>query len=156
MGDLPTMAPAQMDAVLDFANQELAAIERDLKRLMERQAQLREFLRLGDALRPWFVASLEHKSSCAPHAAATSAPLPLVPARLTAARQAEAVLREVGHPMRVEELYRHLEARGMLQGKQPQEALRTAIRDHPSVFQRTERGVYGLVAWAQAPVAVGH
>jgi hypothetical protein len=155
MQDMATTVRAQIDAVLDLANQELAEIERDLKRLMERQTQLREFLRLGDALRPWFVASIEQKSPCVPRAASTSAPpYPLAPARQTAAQQAEDVLRVVGHPMSVGEMYQHIEARGTLKGKQPQDALRTAMRDHPAVFRRLGRGVYGLVAWAQSPVAV--
>jgi hypothetical protein len=156
MKDMPPTAYAQIDAVLDLTHQELAEIERDLKSLTERQAQLREFLRLGNALHPWFVASIEPKSRCAPTAVGTSVPpRPLAPVRQTAARQAEDVLRSVQHPMRVEEIYRHIEARGTQKGKQSQDALRTAMRDHPDVFRRVERGLYGLVVWAHHPVAVG-
>jgi HB1, ASXL, restriction endonuclease HTH domain len=143
MGDGTTTARATVDAVPDLAKEALAEVERALESLTERQAQLREFLRLwhvlfgGEALGP------------------APPPIPLAPVRHTAARQAEAILKEAGHPMRVEEIYRCLEARGTFNGTYPKESLRKAVSDHPKVFRRVRRGVYGLVVWAQPPVAVG-
>jgi HB1, ASXL, restriction endonuclease HTH domain len=138
-----TTTRVQVSAVLDLASQALAEVERDLKYLTERQTQLSEFIRLGDALLDG--EALGHARE----------PIPLMPVRQTAARQAEDILKAVGEPMRVDEIYRHIEARGTLKGKQPKEALKSALRDRQKVFQRVGRGVYGLVAWAQPPVAVG-
>jgi HB1, ASXL, restriction endonuclease HTH domain len=143
MGNGTTTARAQIDAVLALAKEALAEVERDLESLTERQAQLYEFIRLGGAL-------LQGEALC--H---TRSQVPLAPVPQTAARQAENILREVGHPMRVEEIYRCLEARGMLKGRQPKEALKSALRHHTRVFRRVGRGVYGLVAWNTSPVAVG-
>jgi HB1, ASXL, restriction endonuclease HTH domain len=142
MGNGTTTARATVGAALDLANQTLAEVERDLKHLTERQTQLREFIRLGDAL-------LDGEAlDC-------TRPRTLAPVPQTIARQAEDILRAVGHPLRIVEIYRHIEARGTLKGKAPKEALRTSMRDHPRVFRRVERGVYGLVAWAHPAVAVG-
>jgi HB1, ASXL, restriction endonuclease HTH domain len=143
MGDGTTTARATVDAVLDLAKEALAEVERDLESLTERQTQLYEFIRLGGAL-------LQGEALC--H---TRPQVPLAPVPQTAARQAESILKEVGHPMRVEEMYRRIEARGTLKGRQPKEALKSALRQNPRVFRRVGRGVYGLVAWSQSPVAVG-
>jgi hypothetical protein len=142
MSDGTTTARAQIDAVLDLANQALAEVERDLKHLLERQTQLREFIRLGDAM-------------LAGEAFGVARPPTLAPVPQTAARQAEDLLHEVGRPMRIVEMYRRIEARGTLTGRQPKDALRTALRDRPDLFRRLGRGVYGLVAWSQPPMAVG-
>jgi hypothetical protein len=143
MGDGTTTARAQIDAVLDLAKRALVKLEVELKYMTERQRQLYEFMQLAEALRDG--EALGRAGS----------PIPLAPVPQTAARQAEDILKEVGHPMRVDELYRCLDARGRLKGRQPKEALKSALRQHPRVFRRMERGVYGLVAWSHAPMAVG-
>jgi HB1/ASXL restriction endonuclease-like protein with HTH domain len=160
-----TTIRTQVSAVLDLTNQALAEVERDLKYLTQRQTQLREFLRLGDALLdgeawgyapPALVPVRESQPCDVPESGATPSAHPTrTPVRQTAAWHAEDILKEVGRPMRIAEMCRRLEARGTLKGKQPKESLKTALRHHSKVFQRVERGVYGLVAWGQPPMAVG-
>jgi HB1, ASXL, restriction endonuclease HTH domain len=143
MNNGTTTTRAQVSAVLDLASQRLAEVERDLKYKTELKTQLSEFLRLGDVL-------LDGEALVR-----TCEPIPLAPVPQTARQQAEDILRTAGHPMRIEEIYEQIAARGTLKGKQPKEALQTAIRHHKRVFRRVERGVYGLVAWAENAVAVG-
>jgi HB1, ASXL, restriction endonuclease HTH domain len=160
--DFTITARDQVQAVLDWATLSLAGIEHTMQQLEARALQFREFVRLGDALlrTPAAAPLLSAGLASAPqvvdqlvtsqgHPASpdvTSLPV-RAPGRQTAAAQAEAILIEVGHPLRVEEMVQLLQSRNGLHGKQPKESLRTAMRDHPKVFRRVSRGVYGLVSW---------
>jgi hypothetical protein len=125
---------------LDIANQTLAVVERDLKHLEQRAAYLREFVRLGEAL------------TCTTREAH---PLPGVPPpapspRHTAVVEAQAILKEVGHAIRLNDMVRRTQARGLLKSKSPREALRTSMRDHPELFTRVGYGMYVLTAWTKS------
>lgn len=143
MQDFPETARDQILVTLELANQALAEVERDLKQKEQRVADLREFIRLGDALLG------------APRPVPAPAPLPLLaPVAQTAVRQAADILAEVGHPLKLEEMYRRLQARGPGHRLPSKESLRKALCDHPTVFRRDRRGVYGLEVWERERTGV--
>jgi hypothetical protein len=75
-----------------------------------------------------------------------SSPLEMRATKVSATRQAQDLLEEVGRPMSVKELYQALKTRGSLHGKDPYEALRTSLRNRTDLFIRTGHGVYELRA----------
>jgi HB1, ASXL, restriction endonuclease HTH domain len=153
MHDLPEVTRDQMLVTLELVShalaelaQERTQLEEDIRRLQDdlkqvrrRTAELREFQRLGDVL----------LGEGTPILALPPVDIPATPAAVpkTAAQKAKAVLEEAGHPLSVKEIMTTLSNAGDLAGNQ-RESLKTALRTHPKLFTRQQRGRYGLMAWA--------
>jgi hypothetical protein len=178
MHTFPESSRDQILVTLELTNQALAAVEGELRHLERRATQLREFLRLGDAMlgepcpetpappsQDTDVAVPDARGRVDPWklvgGAPGEAPAPTVPpawplATMTAAQKAKAVLDEVGYALNVQQMVEHLGERGVGNGTGDAklgEALRTALRSHPSMFRRVERGVYALTAWGRSGAA---
>lgn len=136
MDDMSATAREQLLLTLDLAAQLLHDTERHCSHLKDRAAHLRTFLEVGEALLglpPW------------------DNPPPPPPRQPTAAQTAKAILDEVGYALSVQQMMDHLAANGTGQSgmddEKQREALRGALRSHPSMFRRVERGIYALTAW---------
>jgi HB1, ASXL, restriction endonuclease HTH domain len=160
MGDFLQEAQETMLVVLNSARQAQALLKRDCERLkteladLETQlAQLSEFVRLGEHLLGTVDVAdpLPGMGDDTEVAAAPS--LPLRPP--TAADIAQQCLEAHGEPLTLEGIYEYARAHGLLHGKSPKEAMRSAVRTHKS-FVRVDRGRYGLVAWGEKGSSYAH
>jgi hypothetical protein len=176
MHTFPETARDQILVTLELTNQTLAAVEDELRHLERRATQLREFLRLGDAMLGEPCPETPAPPSTSIAVPAPDAPVrvdpwelvggaqvpepPTLPAwpltKMTAAQKAKAVLDEVGYALDLQQMVEHLAERGVGNGTDDEklrEALRTALRNHPSMFRRVKRGVYALTAWGRSDAA---
>lgn len=133
MPDFKESARQQICTTLDLANRALAEIEQDVKHLAQRADDLRTFIRLGDAILGRTYPA-ETRVDTPPRAL------------LTAAQKAQLVLADAGEVLSVDEIMVQLMERDLIQGQQ-RAAVKTALRNHPRIFTRHGRGVYGLAAW---------
>lgn len=140
MEALTDTARDQILVTMEMVNQELGRLELDIKQRMNRAEALRKLLRAGDAVLETPVPILD-------------APPVMVPSVFnevpqTARQKATWALEKHGQPMSVDEIYQCLVAYGYVEGKNPREALKTALRSYPSEFRKVKDGVYELTAWA--------
>jgi hypothetical protein len=143
MEDLTGALREEIQSALCVAGTSLGSVEYAITQLREelaqrekRATQLREFIRLGDALLGTPVSA-----PVAPRVVSSKPP--------TAAQHAKVILAEVGHPMTVADIYQQIAASNGLYMKPSRVALRAALRDNPKVFRNVRHGTYELVAKAK-------
>jgi hypothetical protein len=162
--------------LLLYTLDDIKALESRADHLIRRSAQLRDVIRLGELLQQPSSLPASEAEQAAAHQAEDpehipvvipqedtaaaiadelfgSAPVVMRAKEVSATRQAQELLEEVGRPMRVKEIYEVLSARGSLQGKARRDTLRTSLRDRTDLFVRTGYGMYGLRAKAKRGVA---
>lgn len=150
MHDFTETDRQQILVTVALVNQELGKIEFDIKHKMERADLLRKLIRAADDvlgtaeptldIGPVHVPSVVHETPVIMPSEVSAGPK-------TAAQKAKMVLETHGTAMSVDDIYAYLNVNGLVEGRNQLEALRTALRGHPSVFRKVESGVYALTAW---------
>jgi hypothetical protein len=146
-----TIDREKIAAAIEEAQAELHAVVAQMEvlhQLQQRAQQLQQFIRHGKVL-------IGEETSDAvldsfPFGAYSTADLPGPRSRgrrqPSAADLAKSLLEELGQPMRVTELARELERRGVLESQWATEVLRSGIGRHDD-FERIAPGIYALRAW---------